>query len=142
MIVPYLRYYNIKGVQLLGTNGWHSQRLVELAGESVEGAVFVDGFFPDSTRPGASQFAKRFTEAYGKPPGVIEAQAYDAAAILISAIRQSGGPSAERQSVKKRLRSIGDYTGAAGTLRFDASGEAVKRLFYLTVKDGRITEAR
>lgn len=142
LIVPYLRYYNVKGVQLLGTNGWNSRRLVELGGESVEGAVFVDGFFPESTRPGAAQFARRFNEAYGRPPGVIEAQAYDAAAILISAIRLSGGASADRQTVKNRLRSIGDYTGAAGTLRFDGSGEAVKRLFYLTVKDGRITEAR
>lgn len=142
LIVPYLRYYNVKGVQLLGTNGWNSQRLVELGGESVEGAVFVDGFFPESKRPGASEFARRFNEVYGRPPGVIEAQAYDAAAMLISAIRLSGGASADRQAVKKRLRSIGDYTGAAGIVSFDGSGEAVKRLFYLTVKDGRITEAR
>jgi outer membrane PBP1 activator LpoA protein len=56
LIAPYLGYYSVKGVQLLGANGWNSPRLAELAGEAVEGAVFVDGFFAGSGRPGTEDF--------------------------------------------------------------------------------------
>ncbi|MBI5642186.1 MAG: penicillin-binding protein activator [Deltaproteobacteria bacterium] len=140
LIAPYLDYFNVKGVQLLGSNGWHSDKLAELAGKSVEGAVFVDGFFAGSARAGAAEFTSRFQEAYGKPPGVIEAQAFDAAMILIEAIREEK-EGLSRESVKNRLRSLRGFKGATGSLSFDLRGEAVKKLFLLTVKDGRIVEA-
>lgn len=142
LIAPYLKYYNITGVQLLGANGWNSKRLVELGGDNIEGAVFVDGFFPGSHREGTEDFTRRFREAYGRTPGVLEAQAYDAASILIAAIRRSmNGDGLERHSVMKTLKEIKDYRGAAGALSFEDSGEARKRLFILTVRDGKIEEA-
>lgn len=141
MIAPYLAYHNISGVQLLGSNGWNSQRLL-LAGRDVDGAVFVDGFFQKSARDGAREFAERFAEAYGRAPGMIEAQAYDAAAVLISAIRGSDGSGADRDVVKERLLAVKGYNGATGPLSFDRNREAVKPLFILTVRDGEIVEAR
>lgn len=141
MIAPYLAYHNISGVQLLGSNGWNSPKLL-LAGRDVDGAVFVDGFFPNSSRDGAREFVERFTEAYGRAPGMIEAQAYDAAAVLISAIRQADGSWPDRSAVKERLLAVKGYNGAAGPLSFDKDREAVKSLFILTVRDGEIVEAR
>ncbi|MBI4949036.1 MAG: penicillin-binding protein activator [Deltaproteobacteria bacterium] len=143
LITPYLEYFSVKGVQLLGANGWNSERLVELGGANVEGAVFVDGFFSGSLRPGTEEFVKRFTEAYGKTPGVLEAHAYDAAMMLISAMPDKRddmeGPSIDRGSIKARLKNL-RFKGAAGALAFDERGEAKKKLFILTVKDGRIVE--
>ncbi len=141
MIAPYLAYHNIRGVQLLGSNGWNSRKLL-LAGRDVDGAVFVDGFFPKSSREGAREFSERFVEAYGRAPGMIEAQAYDAAAVLISAIREADGPEPDRRVVKERLLSVKGYNGAAGPLSFGKDREAVKSLFILTVRDGEIVEAR
>jgi ABC-type branched-subunit amino acid transport system substrate-binding protein len=138
LIVPYLDYYNIKGVQLLGANGWNSPRLPELAGKAVEGAVFVDGFFAASNRPGTEDFTRRFTEAYGKEPGVLSAQAYDAARMLMIAARDQA---MDRESVTARLRGLKDYRGATGSISFNARREAEKGLFFLTVEGGRIIEA-
>lgn len=140
LIAPYLDYYNIKDVQLLGTNGWNSAKLVQTAGKNIEGAIFVDGFFPSSARAGADEFTRKFREAYGKEPGVLEAQAYDAAMILITAINESREQG--RDSIRDRLKSIKDFKGATGTQYFDSEREAVKRLFILTVVDGNITEAK
>jgi len=138
LIAPYLGYYNIKGVQLLGSNGWNSPKLIEQAGKDVEGAVFVDGFFPGSARPGSAEFTKRFRSVYGRDPGVIEAQAYDAAMVLISAA-QGGGP--DREALRQRLNGVRDFQGATGVLSFGPNREAVKKLFILTITNGRIVEA-
>ncbi|MBI5809571.1 MAG: penicillin-binding protein activator, partial [Deltaproteobacteria bacterium] len=139
MIVPYLEYYDIKGVRLLGSNGWNSPRLAALSGKGVEGAVFVDGFFANSQRRGSAEFAERFRAAYGTDPGVLEAQAYDAARVLITAAVEGAGGTG-RDGVKDYLRAMKDYSGAAGALSFNEKGAAIKRLFILTVKDGAITE--
>ncbi|MDP2690048.1 MAG: penicillin-binding protein activator [Deltaproteobacteria bacterium] len=139
LIAPYIGYYSIKDLQLLGANGWNSQRLVALGGKNVEGAVFVDGFFPASGRPGADEFIRKFNDAYGRPPGVLEAQAYDAALVLMAAIKGNNGLP-DREALKGRLVGIKGFRGAGGEMTFDSRGEAVKKLFLLTVKNGRIIE--
>lgn len=138
LIAPYMDYYNIKDVLLLGANGWNSDKLIPLAGKNVEGAVFVDGFFPASARPGTMDFIRRFSDVYGRMPGVLEAQAYDAAMMLIYAM--NGDKSVDRASLKGRLTRLRGFSGAGGGITFDAHGEAVKKLFLLTVRDGRIIE--
>jgi len=138
LIVPYLDYYGITGVKLLGANGWNSPRLVELAGKSVEGAVFVDGFFAGSSRPGLLDFSARFAAAYGKAPGLISAEAYDAASMLLAA---SGDGDPDREDVARRLRDTDGFSGVSGPISFNARREAQKRLFFLTVENGRIVEA-
>jgi ABC-type branched-subunit amino acid transport system substrate-binding protein len=136
-IAPYLAYYNVKDVQLLGSNGWNSPKLVELAGKYVEGAVFVDGFFSRSERPGTKRFVKRFTEVYGYRPGVIEAQAYDAAMMLLTAI---GDGADNRDDVRNMLERSHGLEGATGRMYFDFKGEAVKELFLLKVEGRKIVE--
>jgi len=142
LIAPYMDYYNIKDVLLLGANGWNSDRLITLAGKNVEGAVFVDGFFPASERPGTREFIRKFTEVYGRTPGVLEAQAYDAASMLIYAMKGTGAGSGgvDRDALKSRLTRLGGFSGAGGEITFDRHGEAVKKLFLLTVRNGRIIE--
>lgn len=138
LIVPYLDYYGITGVQLLGASGWNSPRLIELSGKAVEGAVFVDGFFAGSSRPGTMEFTGKFEEAYGKAPGLISAQAYDAAMMLMDAAKGQGS---DREAVAQRLRATAGFKGATGSISFNARREAQKGLFFLTVEGGRIVEA-
>lgn len=141
LATPYLGYYNVKEVKLLGSNGWNSPNLVRRAGGYVEGAVFVDGFFARSTRPGTVEFVRRFRETYGMEPGILEAQAYDAARVLIAAINEDIGSVPDRRVLKTRIKRIEGFEGACGTLAFDRQGEAVKKLFVLTVRNGHIIEA-
>ncbi len=136
-IAPYLAYYNIKDVVLLGSNGWNSPELIELAGEYVEGAVFVDGFFPRSNRKGTSDFVRRFKKVYGYEPGIIEAEAYDSAMIMLAAIAQNA---TDRLAVRDIIEKTEIPDGATGRIHFDEYGDAVKELFLLKVEDGRIIE--
>ncbi len=138
LITPYIKYYNIDDLQLLGSSGWNSKRLVELAGNAVAGAVFVDGFFPESKRDSSSIFALHFKETYGRYPGELEAEAYDAASLLIKAI-DSDNPG--RKAVRDRLLEMSGYEGAGGPMHFDRYGGSVKKPFILTVKGRSIVEA-
>lgn len=140
LMVPYLDYYDIKGVRLLGAGGWNSPRLVELGGRGVEGAVFVDGFFAASSRGAAAEFSRGFSDTFGRQPGILSAQAFDAASMLLHAASASGG-GAGREGVKEALRSVREFRGATGDISFSPRREAVKDLFVLTVQGGRIVEA-
>lgn len=153
LILPYLDYFGIKGIRLLGSNGWNFPALVSEAGKEAEGAVFADSFFAGSRRPGTAEFTGRFTAAYGKTPGVLEAQSYDSAAVVITSIVERPGEEGglagffsgseiveKREALKKRLRERKDFVGASGPLSFDVTGEAVRRPFLLTVKDSQIIE--
>ncbi len=138
-IAPYLAYYSIDDVALLGTNGWNSPELIRMAGSNVEGAVFVDGFFAESNRPDTTKFVRKFEQVYEDTPGVLEAHAYDAAMLLLHAIRKKGPLS--REIVRKRLASTkGFKSGSSGRISFDRQGEGEKKLFLLTVQDGEIKE--
>jgi len=140
MIAPYFEYYNIEDVQLLGSNGWNSPKLVEKAGKDIEGAVFVDGFFSGSTRAGTAEFTARFRRVYGRSPGLLEAQAYDAAMVLISSALEDRFDALDRDALRYRLKGLKGYVGARGKMYFDDKREAHTRLFILTVKKGRIIE--
>lgn len=144
LVAPFFKYYNIEDVKLLGSNGWNSPDLVEMAGSYVEGAVFVDGFFSESSRSGTAEFVTRYKDTYGTEPGVLAAQAYDAARVIITSLGRDGRTGQfemDRKSLRLSLEEITGYQGAAGGLSFGPEGEAEKELFVLTVERGRIKEA-
>jgi len=141
LAASYFDYYNIEGVRLLGTNGWNSPDFAVRGGSHVEGAIFVDGYFAGSDRPGTSDFTRRYRETYGVWPGVLEAQAYDAARVMITAIHEEAARLPDRRELRKRLKGMGSFEGAAGRMTFDDEGEAVRELFVLTIDHGRIVEA-
>jgi ABC-type branched-subunit amino acid transport system substrate-binding protein len=138
VITPFLAYYDIKDIILLGSNGWNSPKLSELGGKYVEGAIIVDGFFSGSSRKETKEFVKRFKEVYGYEPGILEAQAYDAAIMLFSSL---GEDPIDRDILRGRLMTM-SIEGASGKISFDSDGEARKELFLLTVKNGEIVELR
>ncbi len=135
-IAPYLAFYNIKEIQLLGSNGWNSPRLPQLAGEYVEGAVFVDGFFPQSKRWATEEFVAKFKNTFDYTPGIIEAQAYDASMIMFEAIESAS----MRIFIKEAIGNIVNFEGATGTIQFSPRGEAIKELFLLKIEGRRIVE--
>jgi len=60
MIAPQLAFYDITGVQLLGTNIWNSQDILKENSEYLEGAVFTDCFFLRQRPPGGQDLYRSF----------------------------------------------------------------------------------
>jgi len=129
----------VKPVLLLGGNGWDDPAIVEKAGRYVECAVFVDGFFPGSERPDTKRFVDSFQTVHARAPSILEAAAHDAAAMIAAAM--AGGASG-RKELRDALASQKPFPGATGDVAFDARGEPIRRLFFLTVEKGAIREMR
>lgn len=138
LIAPHLALFDLSGVLLLGTNAWHSERLVASAGDYVKGSLFVDGFFEGSPMPFVREFVAEFRRNFGRDPGLIEAEALDSLWMLAAAFDQTGQKT--RTGVRDALAALENYTGLSGTMSFDADGCARKHLHVLTVSDNRIEE--
>ena len=140
MIVPQLVYNDIQGVRLLGLNGWNSRELLAMEDGYLEGAIFTDGFFVESSHPGAIDFVDKFYAAYGREPDVMEAQVFDTAGMAVSIILEKKG--ATRDNFRDGLQGIRAYPGVTGQTSFSATREAEKDAFVLTVKDGKIIQVK
>lgn len=136
LLVPQLAYYSLEPVQLLGINGWNSPDLVRVGGATVEGAVFVDGFFRDSPLPAVRSFVEQYQQKYGEEPSILAAQGFDAVGMLLSALETPGVRS--REELRQALARLQNYHGVTGSTSFDPQGDAAKGLFLLQVRDGQI----
>ncbi|MDH4161247.1 MAG: penicillin-binding protein activator [Nitrospirota bacterium] len=136
LLIPQLAFYNITGKALIGSNNWHLPDLIERAGQHAEGAVFVDGFCPESPEPAVKAVVEAYRSAYQEDPDLLSSQAYDAAAMVFAALDQGKETPA---AVREALLGTRDFPGVSGSTSFVGSGEAVKKLFLIKVENGKFT---
>ena len=133
LIASQLAFYDVRDLQLLGTNGWHSPRLFKFGNRYVEGAVFTDGFAVESNDQEVKAFVKDFFREYGYKPGILEAQGYETMKILLSILEEN--PEASREDIKDwLLYRIYRFPGLTGYISFDITGRAVKGMYILKVE--------
>jgi ABC-type branched-subunit amino acid transport system substrate-binding protein len=138
LIIPQLAFYDVKDVYLIGTNLWHSDVLIKMAAQYVQGAIMPDGFFAQSASPLVQDFVKVFEETYDETPGFIEAVVYDSAMMLFGVLIQ---PDLRFKSeLKDGLLNLADFSGITGPTYFDENGEAQKQLYLLKVKGRKFVE--
>jgi branched-chain amino acid transport system substrate-binding protein len=138
LIIPQLAFYDVKDIYLLGTNLWHSDLLIEMAGQYVQGAIMPDGFFAESAEPAVQDFVQIFEETYQEKPGFIEAVVYDSAMIIFGVLNK---PDLRFKSeLKNELLNMTDFSGITGPIYFDENGEAQKQLYLLRIKGRRFVE--
>ncbi len=133
-VAPLLPYHDVEAVTLLGVRTWNFPTLVEVGEEYVEGAVFAAEFHPET--PQAREFVRAYRQAFGEDPGVLEAYARDAAALLVA-----GGSGESRPELRARLSGLRDAPGVTGPLTARPDGDIAGRPVILTVRKGRIVPA-
>jgi len=138
MIAPQLAFYDVTGIQLLGTNAWNSPKLFKMDSEYIEGAIFVDGFFQNSYYPAVRDFVDSFYVAYGREPTDMDALVYDAASIVVSILR--GNDIEIRDDLRDKMLQLKDYAGITGKTSFLESGDVQKFLYVLMVRDNEIIQ--
>jgi len=138
LIIPQLAYYDIHDVFLMGTNLWHSERLLEMAGDYMEGALVADGFYADSRFDNVKQFVAEFEGVYGRKPRFIEAVAFDTAGIVFDIVNRSDYDF--RSGLKREFLNLTNYAGVTGWTSFNETGEAKKQLTLLQIHRNRFKE--
>ncbi|MFQ5699672.1 MAG: penicillin-binding protein activator, partial [Myxococcota bacterium] len=138
LILPQLRFFDVRDVTLLGTSDWNDNDLIEIAGREARGAVFTDAFFAGSPFPFVKDFVNSYYSAYGAEPERLAATGYDAGGLLRSIL--DAKPTLSRERLRDALLEVRDYPGVAGLTSFDASGGTHHSLYLLTVKRGAIEQ--
>jgi branched-chain amino acid transport system substrate-binding protein len=136
LIAPQLLFYDIK-VPLLGSNGWNSTELLRLADRSLEGGIFVDGFFLDSPDPAVREFVDRYRRRNQSNPTLFAAQAYDAARLILDAVRHGATTG---RAVRDHLAKAPDATVPGSVPLFTPGGVLNRHLFVIQVKQNKLIQ--
>ena len=138
MIAPQLDYHDVNGILLFGTNLWHSDELIALAGNYVQEAVVPDIYFGNSSAETVKRFVSGFQSQFDEPPGFMEAVAYDTTKMAFQVL--SGPGLASRDDVKISLQDMASFVGITGRTIFDITGESQKDLYLLQIIGDRFVE--
>ena len=127
-------------VQILGADGFYSPDLIKLGGEAVEGSIFTAGFFTDDPSENAQNFVKAYKEKFNAEPDMFAAQAYDAAMILLTALKNANGEGG--QVLQQEMAKTKDFPGVTGVTSFTETGDALKDIIILKVENGNFVKVR
>ena len=136
LISAQLVFHDMK-IPMLGTNGWNAQDFTRTTDRTVDGAVFVDGFFVDSPNYAVQDFVQRYQKRFQTMPSLFTMQGYDAAGVVIEGIRQ-GATSGE--AIHEFLMTQRDLPTLAGPAGFGPDGILHRPLFLLQVKQGKFVQ--
>ncbi|WP_438481399.1 ABC transporter substrate-binding protein [Oleiharenicola lentus] len=122
-------------VALLGIDGWESPELIQIGGAAVEGSYLSTHYSPESKAAGVSGFNERYRKRWGIDTNALSALGYDSAMVLIDAIKRAG--TTEGPKLRDAIAATKNFSGATGSISFDAQRNPTKSAVVLTVKDGR-----
>jgi len=136
LIAAQLNFHDMK-VPFLGANGWNSPDFARTDDSSIDGAVFVDGFFVDSPSPTVHDFVDRYKKRFQTNPTLFAMQGYDAAKLVIDAV-QKGASSGE--AVHDQLLTQPDLSSLSGPAAFGPDGTLNRPLFLMQIRRGRFLQ--
>lgn len=121
-------------VPLIGTGSLYSEELIKLGGAAVEGLYLTCSFYPLDPRPEVQDFVSSYQAKYSKAPTMFAAQAYDAANLIIEALKNGA---TDRASLRDKLAAVKNFPGVTGKTSFDEKRDVDKLMMKLIVKDGK-----
>ncbi|SDD95831.1 ABC transporter substrate-binding protein [Sporomusa acidovorans] len=122
----------------LGGDGWDSPKLIELAGpEALNHTYITNSFTVEDTSPRCKSFVEAYQKAYGILPDSTAVLAYDAAYILVDAIKRAN--STDPEKIRQALAATKDIELATGKLSIDENHNAVKSVVILEYVNGKQT---
>jgi branched-chain amino acid transport system substrate-binding protein len=125
-------------IPLLGGDGWEAPELLQIAGAAVEGCYYSTHYSPESPDEKVQAFVKRYREHFGnRTPDGMAALGYDAAYIMVDAIRRAG--STEPAKIREALATTQGFDGITGLIDMDKHRNASKPAAILTIKNGKFT---
>ncbi|MBC7365432.1 MAG: ABC transporter substrate-binding protein [Undibacterium sp.] len=124
-------------VPLLGIDAWESSQLISVGGAAVEGCYFSTHYSPENKSSAVVAFNQRFRARWNEDSNALSALAYDAAKVLIDAIKRAG--STDGAKIRDALAATKNYAAVTGSITFDAQRNPTKSAVVLTVKNGKFT---
>lgn len=117
---------------MLGPDGWDGVLKATDTPEVLEGAYFCNHYAPTDEK--IQPFIKNYQEAYGDDPNAFATLGYDAAQVMVAAIKAAG--STDSAAIVEALKNS-SVEGLTGKITFDEDGNPIKVAHILTIKDGQ-----
>jgi branched-chain amino acid transport system substrate-binding protein len=136
LIAAQLNFHDMK-VPFLGANGWNAPDFARTADQSIDGAIFVDGFFADSPNPNVQDFVSRYKKRFQTTPTLFAMEGYDAVKVVMEALKKGA---ASGETIRDYLTSQQDLPALGGPAAFGEDGTLNRPLFLIQVKRGRFTQ--
>jgi len=126
-------------VPLVGGDGWDSPSLLPGAGgpgAALEGCFFSNHFFSTEISEKPTQdFIKSFKARYGVNPDALAALGYDAARLLVDALKRCG--KVDGPALRDAIAATKDFPGVTGKITLDKNRNARKAALILQIKGDR-----
>lgn len=124
-------------VPMIGVDGFHDPEFIKIAGAAAEGTI--SGIAKEKGNPKLEKMQKDYEAAnFAEPSGPYTKNAFDAANIIIEALKTAG--TEDNAAIAKAIREI-KYDGALGLTTFDENGQTKRpvELELREVKNGEWT---
>lgn len=117
-----------RNVILLSYQSAEDKRVVEIAGDAVNGLAFSSTTLPENVLGAAhTAFAADFAAKFGGRPGIFAAESYDAFNVAVEALRRCGG---DASRLADCLGQTSNHAGASGQISFDQNGDVRKPIAF------------
>jgi ABC-type branched-subunit amino acid transport system substrate-binding protein/predicted negative regulator of RcsB-dependent stress response len=136
LLTAQLLFYDVK-VGFLGNSTWNSPDLLRAADRTIEGDVFVDGFFADSADPTIHDFVVRYRLRHQTDPTSFAAHAYDATRVVLDAVTKGA---TSGRAIRDQLMRSPDLPALSGPAAFGSNGMLDRRLFVIEIKKGKFVQ--
>lgn len=120
---------------LLGGDGWDAPDLFKIGGDAINGSYFSNHFAPDAATPKAQKFVTDFKAKYNVEPTGLGALGYDAAAVLVDAIKRAG--KTDSDALRAALADTKNFEGVTGAITIDPQRNAQKSAVVLKIEGGK-----
>ncbi len=121
-------------IALIGGDSWGS--LLEESYSDLEGAFFAEVWTADFPNPESQQFLEQYNRAYQEPVNSHAALTYDAVNLILNIVQTQG--KADPESIREGLANFQDYRGVTGSISYKGSGDPVKSLAILQIKNNQL----
>ena len=129
-----------KDIPLYASGFLTSAAYVQVEGEAADGVITMLHYVPTIDTPENKRFQEGYKAAYGKTGSEFAVQGYDAARVIVEAIKASGG---DKQAFKAKLRQV-SFNGPRGPLKIDpATNNIIQNVYVIKneFKDGKVVQS-
>ncbi|WP_094602682.1 Leu/Ile/Val-binding protein [Sporomusa silvacetica DSM 10669] len=120
----------------LGGDAWDSPKLLEIGGaQPLNNTHFTNFYSIEDTNPSSMAFVDAFKKEYGQVPDSMAAMGYDAAYLLVDAIKRAN--SAEPAKIREALAATQSFKSVSGDMSLTSTHDAIRSAVIIELKDGK-----
>ncbi len=123
-------------IPILGGDAWDSPRLAELGGaQALNNTYFTNFYSVEDKNPVSNSFVEAYQKEYGQVPDSMAAMGYDAARLLVDAIKRANSTDANK--IREALAATKNFPSVSGEMNLNESHDAVRGVVIIEMKDGK-----